>query len=182
MTVPAMAEAAPGSVPLPGRACRVHTGSASHDRSLVLEAADTAPGAARAALHEYLSEWQLSHLEDDAANILSEIVANAATASQEAALEGDVPAAITVTIAVDDSELWLCGWDPDPAPPPVDYTPGTWDESGRGLVIVNALSHRWGTAAGAEGGKHVYATLGIAAHSGDGQPGDDIAVSQPPRR
>jgi anti-sigma regulatory factor (Ser/Thr protein kinase) len=173
---PAAPDAATGPAPLSALAHWLRKGPASHDRSLVLDAADTAPGDARASLHECLSQWQLGHLEDDAASILSEIVANAVTASQEAAPEGDVPAAITVTIAADGDELWLSAWDPDPIPPPADYIPGTWDESGRGLIIVKALSYRWGTAPAANDGKHVYATLRTASDSCGRQPANDPTV------
>jgi hypothetical protein len=69
------------------------------------------------------------------------------------------PAAITVKIAVERGELRLQAWDPDPLPPPLDYQPGLWDESGRGLLIIKALAHAWGTTPGTNGGKHVFATL-----------------------
>jgi hypothetical protein len=48
---------------------------------------------------------------------------------------------------------------PDPLPPSLDYQPGLWDESGRGLLIIKALAHAWGTTPGTNGGKHVFATL-----------------------
>jgi anti-sigma regulatory factor (Ser/Thr protein kinase) len=175
MTAPAVSRAATGPAPLPALTLE---GTSGHDRSLLLEADDAAPAAARATLHECLSQWQLGELEDDAASILSEIVANAATASQEATLESGVPVAITVTIATDDNELWLCAWDPDPLPPPADYTPGTWDENGRGLLIVKALCHRWGTSP-AINGKHVYATLRVAIPASGRQPGKDTATGPP---
>jgi anti-sigma regulatory factor (Ser/Thr protein kinase) len=172
MTAPGVSPAVTGPVPL---AALSHEGTAGHDQSLLLEADDTAPAAARAILHECLSQWQLGHLEDDAASILSEIVANAATVSREATPEGGVPVAIAVTIATDDDELWLCAWDPDPLPPPDDYTPDTWDENGRGLLIVKALCHRWGTLS-AISGKHVYATLRLARPASGRPPARDPAT------
>jgi anti-sigma regulatory factor (Ser/Thr protein kinase) len=156
-------ELAPGLTALPVRTQRVRPGPATRTRALVFGAVDTAPADARATLRECLSQWQLSHLEDDSAQILSELVANAVAASRQAALPDGTPAAITVSFAVIDDELWLRAWDPDPLPPPADYTPCTWDEHGRGLVIVKALSHRWGTTPATNGGKHVYATLRTSA-------------------
>jgi len=154
-----LAGAEPAPAPLPARTRRQRNGPANRDRSLLLGAVDTAPAAARATLRECLSQWGLRHLEDDAAQILGELAANAVTASRQAALPGDTPAAITVTITASNDELWLRAWDPDPLPPPADYTPGTWDEHGRGLIIVKTLSHRWGSTPALNGGKHAWATL-----------------------
>jgi anti-sigma regulatory factor (Ser/Thr protein kinase) len=155
-------EAAPGPAPLPARTHRQRGGPVIRDRSLVLGAIDTAPRTARAALRACLTGWKLGHLQDDAELILDELVGNAVTASRQATPEGEAPAAITVKIAVEDDELRLQAWDPDPIPPPIDYTPGTWDESGRGLMIVKALAYQWGTTPGTNGGKHVFAALRAA--------------------
>jgi anti-sigma regulatory factor (Ser/Thr protein kinase) len=145
--------------PLPARTHRQREGPVIRDRSIVLDAADTAARAARATLRECLTAWQLPHLQDDAELILDELVVNAVTASRQAAPEGEPPAPITVKIAVEHGELLLQAWDPDPTPPPPDYAPGPWDESGRGLLIIKALAHQWGTSPGTNGGKHVHATL-----------------------
>jgi anti-sigma regulatory factor (Ser/Thr protein kinase) len=150
---------APAARALPSRTQRTRPGLVIRNRSLVLGAYDTAPADARATLRECLSQWQLGHLEDDAEQILSELVANAVNVSRQAAPAGQARAAITITIAVERDELRLQAWDPDPLPPPRDYLPGTWDESGRGLIIVKALAHQWGTSPGTNGGKHVFATL-----------------------
>jgi anti-sigma regulatory factor (Ser/Thr protein kinase) len=149
----------PGTAPLPVRTSRQRSGPAITDRSLVLGAIDTTPRTARATLRECLSQWKLAHLQDDAELILDELVVNAVTASRQATPQGEEPAAITVRIAVERGELRLQAWDPDPLPPPHDYLPGLWDESGRGLVIVKALAYQWGTTPGTNGGKHVFATL-----------------------
>jgi anti-sigma regulatory factor (Ser/Thr protein kinase) len=154
----------PGTAPppLPARSGRQRGGPDIRDRSLVLGAIDTAPRTARATLRECLSQWKLAHLQDDAELILDELVVNAVSASRQAAPEGEEPAAITVKIAVERDELRLQAWDPDPVPPPIDYQPGLWDESGRGLLIIKNLAHHWGTTPGTNGGKHVFATLRTA--------------------
>jgi serine/threonine-protein kinase RsbW len=166
-------EATPPAAPLPVRTRRQRQGPANRDRSLVLGAVETAPAAARATLRECLSQWRLGHLAYDAGQVLSELVANAVAASKEAARPDAEPAAITVTIAADDDELWLRAWDPDPLPPPADYAPGTWDEHGRGLLIVKALSHRWGTTPATNGGKYVFATLRTRTQPEGGQQHED---------
>jgi anti-sigma regulatory factor (Ser/Thr protein kinase) len=149
----------PAAAPLPARTQRQRPGPAIRDRALVLGALDTAPRAARASLRECLSAWKLPHLQDDAELILDELVTNAVAASRAAAPESEAPAAITIKIAVERDELRLQAWDPDPIPPPLDYAPGLWDESGRGLMLIKAIAHQWGTSPGTNGGKHVYATL-----------------------
>ena len=69
-------------------------------------------------------------------------------------------APITLTITAGQAELTIRVSDPDPQPPPPGPAgPGTWDENGRGLIIVTALSHQWGTAPAPGGGKYVWATL-----------------------
>jgi len=162
-TDPAASPPGTAPAPLPVRTHPQRSGPDIRDRSLVLGAIGTAPATARATLRECLSQWKLAHLEDDAQQILSELVANAVTASTDAAPEGQEPAAITVKIAVERDELRLQAWDPDPLPPPLDYLPGTWDENGRGLLIVKALAHHWGTTPGTNGGKHVFATCALEA-------------------
>jgi anti-sigma regulatory factor (Ser/Thr protein kinase) len=154
VTSPAQATA-----PLPARTRRQREGPDTRNRALVLGAIDTAPRTARATLRECLAAWKLARLQDDAEVILAELVVNAVTASRQAAPQGEAPAAITVKIAMERGELVLQAWDPDPIPPPIDYAPGTWDESGRGLMIVKALAYQWGTTPGTNGGKHVWATL-----------------------
>jgi anti-sigma regulatory factor (Ser/Thr protein kinase) len=162
ITGPPPATARPEAQPapaLPVRTERTRPGPVITDRSIVLGAIDTAPRTARATLRECLSQWKLAHLQDDAELILDELVVNAVAASRQAAAQGEAPAAITVKIAVERRELLLQAWDPDPVPPPIDYLPGLWDESGRGLLIIKTLAHGWGTTPGTNGGKHVFATL-----------------------
>ena len=55
-------------------------------------------------------------------------------------------------------------WDRDRAAPvPRDVTAG--EEGGRGLLIVTALSTRWGCFAGPQGGKAVWAELPLPEHT-----------------
>jgi anti-sigma regulatory factor (Ser/Thr protein kinase) len=125
---------------------------------LELSAVSTAAGRARATVRAALAEWDLAALTDDAEAITSELVANAITASEQAAPVGTMPAPVWLTITVT-TELFIDVWDPCPDPPPADYVPGTWDEYGRGLLIVNALSHRWGWCHPNGHGKVVWAAL-----------------------
>jgi len=128
---------------------------------LVLPATAAAPGCARAALRDALAQWGLRHLTDPAEAVASELVANAVTASAQAAPGDAPPAPVTLRITVQPGELHISVWDPDPVPPPRDHRPGTWDENGRGLMIVKALSRRWDWDPTEDGGKYVWATLSL---------------------
>ena len=160
----------PDAVPalLPVRARRQRPGPATRERALLLGPLDTAPRCARATLIESLTLWGLRHLSDDGEAITSELVANAVTASITGAqARGTEPSPVVLWIAVRSQELCIRVWDPDPTPPPRDRpSPGDDAEHGRGLVIVAALSQRWGWHHGPTGGKYVWATLPI------GQSGD----------
>ena len=94
--------------------------------------------------------WRVSGTQrDDAALVLSELVGNAVRYGHgetvRVALQRD---GATLHIAVDDGSAAL------PVPREVD-----WDaEGGRGLLIVEALSRRWGTSP-REIGKTVWAEV-----------------------
>ena len=151
---------APGPASLPASVGQ-RPGPASLTTSLVLGAVGTAPGCARATLRDALAQWGLRHLTDHAEAITSELVANAVAASSKAAPGDAAPAPIILWITVRRGELCIRVWDPDPTPPPRDYVPVTWDENGRGLMIVKALSHRWDWYPTPNGGKYVWAALNL---------------------
>ena len=145
--------------PLPVRSARQRPGSATCTSSLVLGAVDTAPGCARDVTRDALAQWGLRHLAEDAAAIASELVANAVAASRRVTPLDAAPLAVTLWLTVRDRELCIRVWDPEFTPPPRDHEPGLWEESGRGLVIVRALSHRWDWYPTVNGGKFVWAVM-----------------------
>lgn len=158
-------EATPGTVALP-----VHTGHAQRpgpaelSTSLELDAVMAAPGYARSVLRAALDQWGLLRLWDNAEAISGEIVANAVAASVRVAPRGIAPAPVIFWVTVRDRELCLRAWDPDPTPPPGNPSlPGDGAESGRGLVIVDALSHRWDWYPTANGGKFTWAAISLDA-------------------
>jgi anti-sigma regulatory factor (Ser/Thr protein kinase) len=151
--------ARPGTAPAPLPA-RTGPGPATRQTSLTLGPLTTAPGTARGTLHTALILWGLTHLSHTAAQITSELVTNAITASRAAAPPGTEPRPITLFITARDQELCIRVWDPDPTPPPLHQPqPGPLTEHGRGLLIVTALSHQWGSHPAPNGGKYVWATL-----------------------
>lgn len=158
-------EATPAPASLPVRTSRQRPGPATLTASLVLDPVKTAPARARTTLRDALARWELHHLVPDAEAVTSELVANAVAASCLAAPSDAAPAPITLCLAVQDQELCIRVWDPDPVPPPPDHVPDPWDESGRGLMIVRALSHRWDWHPTINGGKYVRAFLSLNEQS-----------------
>jgi anti-sigma regulatory factor (Ser/Thr protein kinase) len=157
---PCSAPARPDAIPGPSPA-RTRTPAAQRPRTTRLEmrAASTAPGRARAFLRAALAGWGLAALTDDAEAITSELVTNGITASQQAAPAGITPAPVWLTITDATAELFIDVWDPSPEPPTAGHVCGTWDENGRGLLIVKALSHRWAWYHLGHGGKVVWAAI-----------------------
>ena len=127
--------------------------------SLDLDAALTAPRRARAWTREILWEWRLADLTDTAETIVSELVANAAVHASA----GPGRPAIRLAIAFDHGELAILVSDQNPDLPQAQH-PAEDDESGRGLLMVQALSDRYGCypLEGGAAGKMVCAVLEAA--------------------
>ena len=156
-------EPSPGLAGLPVRTQRQRPGPAIRTSSLVLGAVETAPGCARATLRDCVAQWGLRHLADDALAITSELVANAVAAARHATPQG-TPPTITLSLTVQQAELCIRVQDPDPTPPPrPSQAPDDDAEDGRGLLIVDQLSHRWAWYPAPNGGKFVWATLTLDA-------------------
>lgn len=105
---------------------------------LDLGAVTTAPGCARAWSRQILWEWRLAGLSDTTEVIVSELTTNAVLASRR---EGRP--CIRLILTLDEGELAIlvrdyCSGSPQPR------DPGTDDEDGRGLLLVQAMSSRTG--------------------------------------
>jgi anti-sigma regulatory factor (Ser/Thr protein kinase) len=108
--------------------------------SLPLGPALSAAGCARAWAAEVLWEWGLSALADTVRLVVSELVANAVTASR--AMDGG-PFPVRFWLLSDGKRLSIVVWDACTAPP-AQLDPAEDVEAGRGLMLVAALSARWG--------------------------------------
>jgi anti-sigma regulatory factor (Ser/Thr protein kinase) len=128
--------------------------------ALELGALPTAPGCARAWTRRIIWEWRLSGLAGNAELIVSELVTNAVLASRTL----DRPA-IWLALASDRQQLVILVRDYDPAAPAPRH-PGADDESGRGLMLVEAISDQSGWFRPADGtsGKVVWALMQALLH------------------
>jgi anti-sigma regulatory factor (Ser/Thr protein kinase) len=138
------------------------TGTALHEWPLVsaLEfgSLPTAVGSARAHTRTILAEWGLADLIEDAAILVSELMTNALEASWR--LDDRPP--IALRLLADHDRLLIEAWDQDagscdlhPREPPGD------EDHGRGLMVVDALSRRWGVRRASLRHKVVWAELAV---------------------
>jgi anti-sigma regulatory factor (Ser/Thr protein kinase) len=116
---------------------------------LTLPAAGQAPGLARRATREVLISWQVAHLTEPAVLIVSELVTNSVKHSDGSLL--------VLQMQTTGTRLRIEVHDADPRWPQ-PCTPAELDESGFGLVLVNALADRWGVCESATG-KAVWVEL-----------------------
>ncbi len=152
-------------------------GTASNDWPLVsaLEfgSLPTAVACARAHTRSVLAEWGLSHLVDDAVTLTSELVTNALQASWT--LRDRPP--VVLRLLANDRQLLIEAW--DQCTECLDLAPRASSdaaEGGRGLLVVAALSNRWGVGrmgtrfkvvwARAAHGQRTLMRLSICAHCG----------------
>lgn len=120
---------------------------------LELGALPSAVPCARLHTRQLLWEWQLTALEDDAELLVSELVTNAIQATQA----DDRTASVRLWLLADQTQVVMLVWDASPLPP-VPVSGSETEENGRGLLLVDTLSERWGYLP-AVGGKFVWATL-----------------------
>lgn len=122
----------------------------------LLPALPTAPGRARAWTRQILWEWQLASVCDSAELVVSELSTNAVLASRPL----DRPV-IRLTLTLSQGELGVFVRDYCPDSPQPANVSDDEDENGRGLLLVEAMSTRWGWYSPADGahGKVVWAVL-----------------------
>jgi anti-sigma regulatory factor (Ser/Thr protein kinase) len=135
------------------------TGTARQQRwplvsSLEFGALATAVPCARLHTNTVLHEWGIGELADDAVLIVSELVTNAINASQS--LQEIRPFALC--LRSDSKRLIIEVWDHSPREPRPAPTDGK-AEGGRGLLVVEALSTRWGYQRTGHSAKVVWAEL-----------------------
>ena len=131
--------------------------SLPHRDSLRLDPDQTAPRAARHRLARILPEWSLAQFETVAVLVASELVTNSVVATAEVPWTAARPP-VRLWVRGGSSALAVLTWDAIPDPP-VMRNAGDYDESGRGLAIVDRLSARWGYYQARLGGKVTWAVI-----------------------
>jgi anti-sigma regulatory factor (Ser/Thr protein kinase) len=88
-----------------------------------------------------LWEWGLTPLSADAELLVSELVTNAVAASQAA----DPSSPVLLWLLADQTRVLILVWDVSSEPPVPTEDSGDSDdaESGRGLLLVQAMSRKW---------------------------------------
>jgi anti-sigma regulatory factor (Ser/Thr protein kinase) len=124
---------------------------------LELGALPSAVPCARLHTRQLLWEWQLTDLGDDTELLVSELVTNAVYITQADARN----APVRLWLLAGRARLLLLVWDASPLPP-VRVSPTADAENGRGLLLVETLSTRWGHFPHHGVGKVTWALLDMA--------------------
>jgi anti-sigma regulatory factor (Ser/Thr protein kinase) len=135
--------------------------------SLVLGALSSAVACARLHARNVMYEWNLPSAADSVELIVSELVTNAVCAStgpngrpRYDAKTGLPP--VGLRLSYDRVHVLIEVWDQDPRLP-MARAADSDDESGRGLMLVEALCERWDcTVSPRWGGKVVWAEVCVA--------------------
>jgi anti-sigma regulatory factor (Ser/Thr protein kinase) len=122
---------------------------------LELAALPSAVPCARGHVRAVALEWDLKELADTAELLASELVTNAIQAS--ATLTVAETPIVRVRVTSDGTSMVIHVWDASTAMPARQQA-GPGDDSGRGLMIIDALSADWGTHREADG-KAVWALI-----------------------
>lgn len=135
--------------------------------ALRLVGAEQSCGRARDFVRRTLDDWALDHCSADALTVVTELLANAV-------LHAVSPSSPDATASRPEAEIWLrlslrrpahlvCAVvDPSDNPPVYPHTSDPFDEHGRGLRIIDALSEHWGWTRRQPAGKTVWAMLPTA--------------------
>lgn len=126
-------------------------------QTVVLPLDESSPMAARAWLKVVSCGTHVSHLLDDATLLVSELVTNAVK-------HGGPPVVLAVDCDGKHLEVRVRDGSSDL---PVPRTAAPTEESGRGYLLLDELSHRWGVEQEVDGadGKEVWFLLGAAPPS-----------------
>lgn len=118
------------------RACNGRTGTARQDLQVTLPACGQPVRLARQVTREVLTAWRLAHVEENAVQLISELVTNAVRHARST----DV---ITLELEVVRTSLRIEVYRYRPGLP-LPRTPGEFDKTGLGFAIVDALAAKWG--------------------------------------
>lgn len=135
--------------------------------SLMLGVLPTTAGCARLHARKVVCEWGLASLAEAVELVVSELVTNAFFAStypdgRPRYRHGAGLPHVHLMLSSDLVRVLIQVWDQNPHPP-IQEVAAPDEESGRGLMLVEALSERWNWDVPPEwGGKVVWAELKVA--------------------
>lgn len=129
-----------------------------------MAALPTVPAVARAFVRSTLPAWHLESLTESVELLASELASNAVTASTDSEgrpmyVDGRMPV-VHMCLLTDGLRVVLEVWDQAPGVPVLQDTSED-AESGRGLLLVDAVADKWGWCPTAEPGKVVWAELSL---------------------
>ena len=130
-----------------------------------LAALPTVPAVVRTFVRAMLPAWHMESLTEAAELIASELASNAVAAStdsdgQPVYISGHMPV-VRVRLLTDGVRVLLEVWDQAPEIPVIRGAAGC-DESGRGLVLIDAIADKWGwSPATGRPGKVVWAEMSL---------------------
>jgi anti-sigma regulatory factor (Ser/Thr protein kinase) len=112
-----------------------------HTAAFRLDPVPESAGRARRAVHALLAAWGLDRLADEVDVVVSELVTNALLHSGEGPVGAEAP--VRFDLVVRAGRLTARVVDASPLPPRPEEAEDT-AESGRGLILVEALAADWG--------------------------------------
>jgi hypothetical protein len=123
----------------------------------------SAPRRARRHTVEFAHRWGLDAVVEPAELLVSELMTNAFEASRSCAAHRRqnpalAAAPLQLRLAVEHGRLRIEVRDHNPRPPVPD-DPQPYEERGRGLLLVESFSHRWGYHRLPNGGKAVWCVV-----------------------
>ncbi|KMS72878.1 regulator [Streptomyces viridochromogenes] len=135
--------------------------------ALRLVGAEQGCGQARDFVRRTLADWSLDHCGADALTVVAELLANAvlhaaphAASHSTARPSSGVEAEIWLKLSLRRPAHLVCAVaDPSDNLPVYPHTSDPFDEHGRGLRIIDALSEHWGWTRCQPAGKTVWAML-----------------------
>jgi anti-sigma regulatory factor (Ser/Thr protein kinase) len=128
--------------------------------SLCFAAAPESAGAARRFARAAAAEWLPDGLADDLDLVVSELITNALVHARD---ERHDPRSLPIRLELSCSaDSLVCRVADHSALPPSPEQAGENSESGRGLLLVDALSSDWGWSWGPDGGKVVWARFDLS--------------------
>ena len=129
---------APAPVPRPGRPAESPGRDWPLRDYIELGALDSSVPCARYHARQILWEWGLTSLGDSVELVVAELMTNAVSAS----LRLEWPSPVRLWLLSDRANVLVLVWDADPRAPML-IEGADLAESGRGLILVDAVSARW---------------------------------------